>query len=804
MRSIVHRGGARRSAVRADSARGLRTITSLPAAATALLVALTAPATTFPAGVPVLGAAPAAAQDPGTVAAPASVTTIESRVVDHRTGRPLAAVRISAGARVAHTHADGHFRLELPRGVRSVEVRRLGYEVLEIDPSEIPAVIHLVPAPLPLGALSVTSARPAALAEGTSLAVQSVGGSELRRGAATSVAEGLEGVPGVSLQRTGSWGARPVVRGLGSDRVAVLVDGARVNQACVFGMDQGLATVDPAGVERVEVVQGPGSALHGSGNVGGVINVVTRSAPPDRDRWGEVRLSASSSVPGGSAGATAGARHGRGWLGLSGDATAFGDYRSPLGTVDGTSLRQGSAALEGGFEPNADHRVGLQAQLYEGRDIGWPMHGEAQIPRETRRSFALDWAWQRTGVLDALSTRGYVQRLDHEMWTRMVMAHDDMGGHVGMGGDGHASSPHGAPAVVTTTEAGSHSTTSGLRVQARLLPGSSVHLDVGAEATHLAAEATRWTETTRGMGATEGTLALRSWPAVRILDSGLFGQGEWRLLEATALTAGIRLDRISRSAEGWDGADEWIASGNVGLRRSLAGPFSLRSTLGWGYRTPEATELFGLALRPDGYIYQGDPEVRTERGRNTEVSVVMETDGLSVTATAYRNELTDLIVPVAVHGEEISGRPVRRYANAERARLEGVSGALQWSGGPWGVRSSVGYVRGTDRSTGDALSRIPPFEGSAVLRRTLAPAGWWVEAELKGAARQARVADPLGEPETAGYGVVGLRSGFALGDATVVLGVENLTDRAYRGHLDPAGILRPGRNFHLGVRRSFR
>ena len=724
-------------------------------------------------------------------------THAEATIVDGVTGAPVAGVRVSAGARVAHTDAQGRFHIHVPPETRRLEFRRLGYGTLEVTVHDLPREIGLVPQPLLLGTLSIVSSRRPALAEGTSLAVETVGADRLHHRGATSTAEGLESIQGVSLQRTGSWGARPVVRGLGGERVTVLLDGARSSQACVFGMDQGLATVDPASVERIEVLQGPGSALYGSGNLGGVINVVSRRPPRGQDGWGEARIAASSGVPGGTAGASIGSRHGSAWVAASGDVTAYSDYRSGDGRVDGTGFRQATAELKAGIDPSSHHIVDLQAQVYEGRDIGWPMHGEAEIPRESRRSFALDWGWQRSGWLDGLSTRAYIQRLDHEMWSRMAMH----------GGANHATMGEmGEPPpnmTVSTTTARSHSTTSGARVQSRLLPLDGVHVDAGFEFTRLGAEATRWTETLSGMGGHGEETTLRSWPAVDIVSGGAFAQGEWRAGQEVALTGGARLDRVRRTAEGWDEAREWIGSGNVGIRAPLPGPLALRSSVGWGYRTPDATELFGLALRPDGFVYRGDPSVRTERGRNTEVSVALETDRLSGSATLFRNDLSDLIVPIPVHGEEISGRPVRRYDNVNRARIQGITAALGVERERWSGETSVGYLRGTDRRTGTTLPQLPPLEGTVAVTRRVVPASGWIQLELAGALRQERVARELNEPETPGYGIVSLRGGFRVGDAAVVLGLENLTDRAYRAHLDPMSLLRPGRNLHVRVTRRF-
>ena len=75
-------------------------------------------------------------------------------------------------------------------------------------------------------------------------------------------------------------GHQDIVRMDGDDRVAVLIDGRRMNMD--KGAASGRAGIDLktiAGlqnIERIEVVKGAGSALYGSDAVGGVINIITR------------------------------------------------------------------------------------------------------------------------------------------------------------------------------------------------------------------------------------------------------------------------------------------------------------------------------------------------------------------------------------------------------------------------------------------------------------------------------------------------------------------------------------------------
>jgi outer membrane cobalamin receptor len=92
------------------------------------------------------------------------------------------------------------------------------------------------------------------------------------------VAAALSSVPGVLIERDGGPGALAAVtiRGERNDGVLVLLDGRPIAGGEIGDID--LASMPTAGVERIEVVEGSGATLYGSGATGGVINIITTRA----------------------------------------------------------------------------------------------------------------------------------------------------------------------------------------------------------------------------------------------------------------------------------------------------------------------------------------------------------------------------------------------------------------------------------------------------------------------------------------------------------------------------------------------
>ncbi len=90
-----------------------------------------------------------------------------------------------------------------------------------------------------------------------------------------TVADALRDVPGVEVYDQSVPGAtRVLIRGESASRVLILIDGQKVSEQ--KSMDGAAILVDPNMIERIEVIKGPASVLHGSEAIGGVVNIITK------------------------------------------------------------------------------------------------------------------------------------------------------------------------------------------------------------------------------------------------------------------------------------------------------------------------------------------------------------------------------------------------------------------------------------------------------------------------------------------------------------------------------------------------
>ncbi len=131
----------------------------------------------------------------------------------------------------------------------------------------------------------VTASRAPRSTRDLSLATTVLDGTELERMRMQSLADALRFVPGLRLERAGARGGRTSIylRGLDPNHTAVLVDGVRLNDPNNSrGGSFDPTTLDVLAIDRVEIVRGPLSAVHGADAVAGAINILTRRTEPDQ------------------------------------------------------------------------------------------------------------------------------------------------------------------------------------------------------------------------------------------------------------------------------------------------------------------------------------------------------------------------------------------------------------------------------------------------------------------------------------------------------------------------------------------
>jgi hemoglobin/transferrin/lactoferrin receptor protein len=101
--------------------------------------------------------------------------------------------------------------------------------------------------------------------------------SQLHESTGMTAADILEGTGNIMVQKTQGGGGSPILRGFEANKILLVVDGVRMNNAIYrSGHLQNSITIDQSVLERTEIVFGPSSVIYGSDALGGVIHYYTR------------------------------------------------------------------------------------------------------------------------------------------------------------------------------------------------------------------------------------------------------------------------------------------------------------------------------------------------------------------------------------------------------------------------------------------------------------------------------------------------------------------------------------------------
>lgn len=717
-------------------------------------------------------------------------------VVTDSAGEPLASaiVLVAEVARATTTNAEGQFVLRgLPAGEYHLNVTRLGYapghavvRVPEAGP-DVRVTIVLHPTPLRLSSV-VVSATPTGTESQVQAAVE-LSGSALARSIGNSVASTLAAEPGVSQRFSGPSASMPVIRGLTGDRILVLQDGERSGDLASSSADHAVS-VDPLAAQRIEVVRGPASLLHGNNALGGVVNVISNDIPTSVPTHleGTIAAQTESATPGGAlnAGVTS-ALGARGALHAGVGVRDQASLRTGRGgSLDGTDSRTMNGTLGYGFIGERGN-AGIAIRLYD-FEYGLPAavgDPEAGIRIDGRRmGLSARGALQvRTALVPYVRVEGSAQ--DY--------AHDEV-------------EPDGAIGTAFTLR------TQTINAQATTAVGRAKGA-VGLQGLFKQYAAT-------------GEEALT--PAADASSMGLFVYQELPLARheedhdgaehGAHLQVGARFDayRIgSKAGDAKFGPARELefnnGSGSLGVSVPLGGAVTLSGSVARAFRAPTVEELFSNAFHHAAGTYDvGNPGLRAEQSTGGEL--ILRANGRRATAqlSTYVNRVADYITP-DITGDTLNDEgdvvPLNRFAQGD-AELRGVEGSVEMQVGEQVVASLMGdVVRGSFRDDDAPLPFMPPGRVGGGVRWE--SGAWSAGGEVRHAFAQRRVSGGDVDIPTEAYTLVNLSAGYQwLQDNAVhevLLRIDNAGDVRY---FDAASRVKrfaanPGRNVSLVYRLAF-
>lgn len=654
-----------------------------------------------------------------------------------------------------------------------------------------------------------------------------IGEAELVRNLEGNIGDQLERTPGVTSTYFGPAAGRPIVRGLGSERVRVLLNGLGALDASAASPDHAV-TSEVLGAEAVEVLRGPAAIAFGGGAVGGVVNILdgrVPTAPVDGEFDGFVYAGGTTVDDGTQVGARL--------AGQVGQVVIQGDYvrREADGfEIPGFAESEAEREEHHGEEDDHEHE---DHEDHEDEHEEEPPYGEVEGAFYTFESASLgasivdDWGFFGLSVKETDAEYGlpghshaHEDEDDHE-------EEDDHDHDEDHDEDEHGHGEEGVPVLVmdqTRIDLRGEINRDGFlnRVRFSVAHSDYTHAELegdeigtlfdveGAEARvefahdHDGVRQGAWgvNAFTRDFQASGEEAYIEP---VTTQDWGVFATERWDY-GSWGFEGGARYEtRKLNGLRAERDYDTISASGALFARPSE--PWFLAATLSRTERAPSDAEVFALGPHAATQTFEiGNLDLDTETAWSIEGRARYEVDRLFVELDVFAADY-DGFIALFPTGMEEEGFDVFEYGQEDAQlygfELYGESEIGSFAGFDFIAEAGVDYVRAETDESGN-LPRIPPL--SANLALTAERGIWSARGEARLVAEQDETA--AFERPTDGYALYNadlVVTPFEARDVSLILGVRNITDEEARVHSSflKEQIPLPGRNFRVAVRAGF-
>ena len=587
-----------------------------------------------------------------------------------------------------------------------------------------------------LDSVVVTATRQATRSNELTSDVSVITRAEIDQAGESTLAQLLARQPGIQYVANGGAGTNSgvFIRGASTNQSIVLIDGQRIGSATTGSAALSRIPLDQ--IERVEILRGPASSLYGADAIGGVIQIFTRGGE------GPTRLNASSGY--GSYNTTDTS------VGVAG-GTDVVSYSVQAGYLDTDGFNASNNRRNASYNRDRDgyYNKNLSANFSvrpaSGQEIGVNLLASSGTNRYDANDFSALGAAQNYSSDQSVGSYSiYSRNRLHSAWTSTLR----------LGRSTDASKDYVGNVRDAT-----------FRTDMDLLSWQNdFRLPVGEAL--LAAEYTKQ----RVSGSTAYTVSERT------IGSWLAG---WNgNLDKHRLQLNLRRDNNSQFG------GETTGSASYGYQ--FTPQWRAHIAYGTAFRAPTFNELYFPA---SFFFAGGNPDLKPERARNTELGVNWEQGGHRASAVIFNNEVSDLIE---------FRPPTFAPVNVSQALLRGVTLTYDGRFTEWAGGVAVDFLDPRNEENGpnkgNRLARRADQQMSSYLSRTF---GNW---ELRGEWQLVgnRYEDPANRVRLGGYGLVNLYADYRLQrDWVFFARANNIFDKYYETADNYATA---GANVFVGVR----
>lgn len=736
----------------------------------------------------------------------AALKDIKGKVVDasNQQSLPGATIYIPDLKVSSVTNNDGEFTLNgLPsKGSYLVEVHYIGYKTATQVINFATAsglTFSLQPTAIETKEIIITGSIISSTSKRNSASSAVLGKDELLA-PSTNLIDALTRIPGVLQITTGPSISKPVIRGLGYNRIVTLDDGIK-QQGQQWGDEHGIE-IDQFKSDRIEILRGAASLMYGSDALGGVINLLEPSTAPEGQLKGEFITNYATNN-----GLTANS------LMLTGNENGF------VWRARGTYKNAYSFKTPTGYFPNSDfNETDLSGMV--GLNKSW---GYSHLNVSSFRN--------NIGFYDPeLDANGNFVKEDGDPflksdfksrsldYPRQDIRHFKIAlNNNFIIGNGNLKADFGYQ-----------------QNQRRELedgPEPSLFFDLktyNADLKYYLHETDGW-QPVFGLSADAGHSENKANEEFLIPDYDTYGIGVFAYVkknwENNTLSIGARYDFRKNDGKQLfvDGEEQFApfqnkfsnVSGALGFTHQFNEELNFKANAGSAFRAPNPAELASNGVHEGTYRYEvGNAALNPERSYQVDAALEYEGKIISASASIYNNYIHDFIY-ASNNGEtriaEGDLYPVYRYGQVN-ANLYGAEANLTIHPVPFiHFENTFGYVHAKNTSFNRPLAFIPAGTLRNELRFEPKIKGTndaYLSVGINSAFKQTRVDDTFETP-TSGYTLLnaGIGATFKLGKQPVKLSVSanNLLNQKY---YDALSRYKPGRfsyeNPDLGVYNSGR
>ncbi len=518
----------------------------------------------------------------------------------------------------------------------------------------------------------------------------------------------LKGLPGVDVNGVGTNQTRPTIRGQRGQRILLLEDGLRLNNARRqqdFG--ELPAIVDVNNVSQVEVVRGPASVLYGTDAIGGVVNLRTSDVPSlsGGDRYGgrvtflyrdegeQLRPTVDLFGRIGKVGfrGSASYRNAKNYFAPSG---SFGDITLDDNTeVNDTGVEDQNYSLLLDYSFNEDQNLFVKGEYYNAKDAGFGyvsnadlgtpddvsiviQYPDQSVGKVTAGYRAQDLSW---GIADRLDVSGFYMNNERDL-VQNIGIPDLFGPGSGVTLDINSMNYTDISSIGTRAEA------------AKLLGGRHL-LTYGLDFYH---------DDSKNTDLTISTLTGAPFPTDPEVDNtpnvpnatynrfGVFAQADFQIVRKLSLVAGARWQNVRSETKPTENLDNPLVVGITNNAQTVVASanvlwevlpsLNLVGTVGRGFRAPNIIELYFNGPTPEGSGYLiPNTGLESETSLNVDLGVKYSRRNVSFEAFVFRNDIRNGIRITAVPDSAISELDVFQNQNFGELLYRGFEVGGQWA-----------------------------------------------------------------------------------------------------------------------------